>query len=380
MNDEATEEKLAEGAKGQRQPETKAAAFDRRTNKALRHLGEANLEFAVAILERRRRGIKGQRCRASSNYGFTYTMVHLDAFLKGKPFREATPDELRDYLAPYVARETGRTQSIRLGLIMREALGLDEVKELPKEIRRSIYVAKKKTTPRGQVIPEPAFLAALEAVPRLTYTAPHAAALIRAVLWTLWDAGFRIGELLSLRINDCTFDDATRTAKLSLREELTETHGLKTGARYVIIRDAVPALKEWLQAHPWIHNGEAPLFTALGYFRHARTLNDDVVNDVIREAFALVGAKPVGKRPHFSAHDFRHTSATHYAENGATDSDLRFKYGWSGTSPMPAWYVHQSERKSRERAMAAPATGRMVGREANVGTHSARARSHGVSA
>jgi hypothetical protein len=45
----------------------------------------------------------------------------------------------------------------------------------------------------------------------------------------------RIGELLSLRLNYVTFDDETGTAKLQLRHELTASHGLKTGARYVII-------------------------------------------------------------------------------------------------------------------------------------------------
>ncbi|HUR26395.1 MAG TPA: site-specific integrase [Candidatus Thermoplasmatota archaeon] len=301
--------------------------------------------------------------RASTNYALAYAAIRLDRHLGGKPYREATAEELENYLANYIdgdgeEKRDGRTESIHMGVILRHAHGLDERRDLDRDIRRAIYVAKQAFKPKGVVIPDTEFLAAIEAVPRLTYTAGHASPLIRAALWTLFDAGFRISEMLSLRVSDCRFDDSDGTATLSLREELAETEGLKTGAgEGVIVTDAVPALKAWLEVHPWAHEGEAPLFTALGFFRHPRKLNDDVLNDVIREVFALVGGRPKGARTHYTAHDFRHTSATRYAESGATDSDLRDRYRWSATSPLPAWYVHQREKRRRERALATARVG-----------------------
>jgi integrase len=315
------------------------------------------MELVVKMLANRRSGVGEKRkVRASSNNALAYTAIRLDRFLS-KPFHEATADELRNYLTAYIAGDedeprNGRTESVHLGTILRHAHGLHELRDLDRKLRAAIYVARPAFDPKGVVIPDADFLAAIEAVPRLTYTATHATSLIRATLWTLFDAGFRISELLSLRVSDCRFDDAAGEATLSLREELSEAEGLKTGARYVVVRDAIPALKAWLALHPWADDGEAPLFTAVGFFRHARRLNDDVLNDVIREAFALVSAKPMGERTHYTAHDFRHSSATRYADSGANDGDLRDKYGWGPTSPMPAWYVHQTHKKRRERALA----------------------------
>ncbi|MES2153925.1 MAG: site-specific integrase [bacterium] len=352
-------------------PENRNQSFERNTARALGHMSETNLPFAVEFLARR----KNNGVRASSNYAFAWAMIRLDRHLTGRAFKEATPDDLARFMDKLRRGEdestnnaahtrVGRPRSastmrgmcIHVGLIMREALGLEESKDIPRALRQAYHVARPANAVRGQVFAEKAFLAAIEAVPRLPHydqTATYTTELVRALFWLMWDAGFRISELLSLRINDVAFDDATGTAKLQLREELAATHGLKTGARYVIIRDAVPALKTWLAIHPGRSDGESPIITSLAYYRNGvRGMNVDTVNRLIQEVFAMVDARPTGKRTNFSAHDFRHTAATRDAQQGYREPALRLKYGWSGSSPMPSHYVHLSEEDARQRVLA----------------------------
>ncbi len=42
---------------------------------------------------------------------------------------------------------------------------------------------------------------------------------------------------------------------------------------------------------------------------------------------------------------WRHTGATHDADNGMTDMELRDKYGWSPTSSMPFRYSRSTLRQ-----------------------------------
>jgi integrase len=338
--------------------ETNAQGMDRRTNRIFAKVSPSNFPFAVAILELRRT----MGTRPSSNYQFMHHLVQLDRHLQGRPFDSATAEDIKALLS--ARRETGaaagtlKLLAVNVKTMLWQARRLNEAKELPFELRQALKLPKAKSNVRGAVIPEATFLAALEAVQRLNYDlCSYAPELVRCLLWILWDSGMRIGEVLSLRLNDVSFDEGTKTAKLQLREELAVSHGLKTGARYVILRDAVPALRTWMAVHPDRLDGEAPLITALAYYRHVRGLNQDSVRRIIREVFALVGAKPAGQRGHYGAHDFRHTAATRDANAGYREAALRLKYGWSATSAMPAHYVHLSEADARARVLATPVTG-----------------------
>ncbi|MFO1532347.1 MAG: tyrosine-type recombinase/integrase [Thermoplasmatota archaeon] len=339
--------------------ETKADAVTRITNRALANVSTHNIAFAVRTLEQR----TNAGIRPASNYAYLLGLIRFDRHL-GRPFDTTTPEDVSALLGAYRqdhSLSSLKTLSLYVQAILKDAFKLRETKDMPYEFRQVLKVARPKLNVRGAVIPERDFLAALDAIPgyieRSSQAPAYAHELIQAFLWLLWDSGMRISEALSLCISDVTFDEGTKTAKLSLREEKTVSHGLKTGARYVIVRDAVPALKAWISVHPGRLDPESPLLVALAYFTHVRGLNSDSANYLIRDLFALVGAKPTGSRKHYSCHDFRHTAATRDARHGYREAALRLKYGWSATSPMPAHYVHLSEEDARARVLATPSTG-----------------------
>jgi len=148
----------------------------------------------------------------------------------------------------------------------------------------------------------------------------------RAFVAVLYESGCRIGEMLSLRVKNITFD--------RYGAAIAVPHFCKTGMRRVRIISSVPYLTEWLNRHPDQGNPEAYLWqsregTQLSYPRARHILSD------------LARKAGIGKRvfPHL----FRHSRATHLA-NHLTEAQMKEYFGWVQDSEMASVYVHLSGR------------------------------------
>src|SRR5581483_2467724 len=98
--------------------------------------------------------------------------------------------------------------------------------ELPKELDRAMPKPPAARRHSLEVITDTdhrAILGACESHFPRTYTVRF-----QALLWVLWDAGFRRGEALSLRITDVLFDDQGG-ARLRLPPQAETPLRLKTG-------------------------------------------------------------------------------------------------------------------------------------------------------
>lgn len=169
----------------------------------------------------------------------------------------------------------------------------------------------------------------------------------RAIIALLYDAGIRVGELVSLNIKHVEFDN-----------ELTHiTVNGKTGMRRIPILFSVPYLTKYLEhrkdAHP-----EDPLWITFGVpgtpskktkadpetlekfkrIRYKLRVGDYIVRKVIKD---LVKKAKIQKRVY--PHLFRHSRATYYADK-ATEQVLKSYFGWVGDSKMAGTYVHLSGR------------------------------------
>lgn len=160
---------------------------------------------------------------------------------------------------------------------------------------------------------------------------------VQALLWVLWDAGFRVGELLNLRVRS-VHPDGQGGAELRL---VPQREGLKTGIRNVHIAYAYRPLQAWLSVHPQRNDPDALIFAPNRV--NAETAWPLAVGDLVGRLCKRAGIRHV--RPHL----FRHTAATRDAENTWNEAMLRAKYGWSSNSAMPAHYVHLAQSKLAER-------------------------------
>lgn len=147
----------------------------------------------------------------------------------------------------------------------------------------------------------------------------------KALISSLADSGCRIGELLSMRLGDVTFDQYGVVFKVSR----------KTGDRQVrVVGDAIPCLAAWIEIHPDRTDPHAPLWTGLDERTRGRPVKYAAAHKVLKTAAQRAGIK---KRVH--AQLFRHTRAAELARK-VTGAPLEDQMGWVHGSGMAKVYVH----------------------------------------
>ncbi len=153
----------------------------------------------------------------------------------------------------------------------------------------------------------------------------------RALLYTLYDSGCRIGEILTLKIKDLEFDSYGCLIKVSG----------KTGYRSVrIVGNSIPYLRAWLDAHPFRNDRNAWLFCNMEAHIKGRMMEYQNVYATIRNAVRNMGADHERR---IYPHLFRHTRATILATK-LNEVPLENQMGWVHGSRMTSVYVHVSGR------------------------------------
>jgi integrase/recombinase XerD len=153
----------------------------------------------------------------------------------------------------------------------------------------------------------------------------------RALAMTLYESGCRVGELLTARIKNVTFNENGAT--------ITVTG--KTGPRRILLISSAPLLGSWLENHPAKNNPDALLwvtkFNRISGEKHP-PLGYAAVNKLLDNL-----GKRAGIPKRIYPHLFRHTRATHLA-NKLTEAQMKQLFGWTPDSGMASVYVHLSGR------------------------------------
>jgi integrase len=173
----------------------------------------------------------------------------------------------------------------------------------------------------------------------------------QAMIVTLFDGGFRLSELLSLRIENVNFD------KLGVYFLLPKDgENLKTGTRKVrlfLLESSSKYIREFLNHHPFKNYPKAPLFYSRASIKLNRLLKKDSLTETDLQSLRLtkIGVQQLISRltkqaglSGITPHTFRHNSATRAAKIGLNEMELRIQYGWSRTSHMPSKYVHLASK------------------------------------
>jgi site-specific recombinase XerD len=172
----------------------------------------------------------------------------------------------------------------------------------------------------------PKELLSLEEVEKLIAAADHIRD--KALVSALYESGFRIGELLSLTLNNIEFDEYG--AKI--------VGDGKTGMRRIRLVASAPFLATWIENHPLRDNPESPLWLGIG----TKNKNEAICYGHARQLIHKL-AKKAGIKKRVHPHLFRHSAATNMA-NHFTEAQLNHFFGWVQGSRMPATYIHMSGR------------------------------------
>lgn len=149
----------------------------------------------------------------------------------------------------------------------------------------------------------------------------------KAMIALLYEGGFRIGELASIKFKDIEFNKFGGKVKVSG----------KTGERLVPFVFSESYIKNWMQMHP-CPGEDTDLFVGLGMRNNGKSLYYDVYSLVLKKA-----VKNAGLKKKITPHLLRHARATHLASK-LTESEMCHYLGWQMGSDMPRIYVHLSGR------------------------------------
>lgn len=150
----------------------------------------------------------------------------------------------------------------------------------------------------------------------------------KALVAFFYESGFRIEEILTLRIENVMIDEYSA--------KITGTG--KTGMRRIRLISSVPYLAAWIDNHPFRDDPEAPLWVKIG-----STDKDEIIHYSNARRIIKTLAKKANIKKRIYPHLFRHSRATHLA-NKFTESQLNHYFGWVQGSAMPSTYVHLSGR------------------------------------
>lgn len=151
----------------------------------------------------------------------------------------------------------------------------------------------------------------------------------KALIFCLYDSGVRIGELLSMRIGNVSFEDG-KGAVIQVRG--------KTGDRRIRIIASSALLAAWLDQHPMRDDPAAPVWICWGKSNANAPMDYGTVSTMLRRV-----AKRAGLKKPVNPHHFRHSRASFLAKF-LTESQLKQYFGWKQGSAMPQTYVHLSGR------------------------------------
>jgi len=155
----------------------------------------------------------------------------------------------------------------------------------------------------------------------------------KAFIGVLYESGARVGEILTMQVKHCVFDEYGAIIYLDG----------KTGTRTVRIIEYTELLRQYLEEHPYRNDPKKPF-----WLRYRKgSLHDDSflypgVTSLLRNLQRITHFK---KRLH--PHIFRHSRATFDAKL-FTEHQLNVKYGWKLGSDMPSTYVSLSQRDMDE--------------------------------
>ena len=236
-----------------------------------------------------------------------------------KPFKDATEQDILDYLAGYKAG-TQDSRINHLKLFYRWLYTLEKGDRLPDCIRRIRLTPSRFKRQKGDIELRERRITPTEYQRLLdcAHTLMH-----KALLETLYHYGPRISELLSMNATDVSYDGSI--TKVTFRES-------KTQARDAVYSGRLEHLLTWSESYqPFKGMNDKPLWVDY------RTNNRYAGRSALTLLQRVCARAVVSKR---TLHDFRHTSISNDRDNGIPITHIETNHGLVHGSLMMKIYDH----------------------------------------
>lgn len=292
-----------------------------------------NLNKDEGVSEENRQAIivfsKGRLAKGSGHGRVAKVVYCLRALARwlGKPFSKATKDDLVSLIGGLesnreYAEHTRYDFKIVLKMFYKWLKGNDET--FPPEISW----LKPKLRNAKHKLPED--LLTEDEVLRLVNATTNPRD--KALILVLYESGCRIGELLSLKMQNVSFDQYGAVLRVTG----------KTGDRRVRIISSSPTLAAWINSYSRASDPKAPLWPPMSSNKMKKS---EILCLAHRSVYELLKdcARRAGIKKHIHPHLFRHSRATAMAGK-LTEAQMKEHFGWVQGSDMASTYVHLSGR------------------------------------
>lgn len=310
-------------------------------------IGDANRPTVQRLYHQRRN--KGRQ--GSTLFVWASGLRTVDELAQRRSFVSLTPDDWTTILTQLRTKLAIKTAIRIVGDLrgcLRAALG---TKELPYDldVALSLEAAEDDEERPSRVLTDAEFQMLLEYVTHWEsrYHTPTHIMLKQALLWTLWDSGFRADELRSMNVGDLHWrSDGGAIIKLrSKRDCMADGCRLKNAksAREIYVVQCVGPLKAWLAVHPRGTDPKAPVFLGWRDRDGTARLSKQMLNQFICRIGQRSGVTALPNRLESVVipHDFRHTRITRMAREPELNTAQFSMYFWGiPNSKQIGRYVH----------------------------------------
>ena len=171
----------------------------------------------------------------------------------------------------------------------------------------------------------------------------------KAIISVLFETGLRASELLSMKRKDITFHEDYAEFKVDG----------KTGERMVMAVFSQPYLRQWIDflesSKDYLNSNIKefiwPAFGKVGKKKFNKVGYNELLNHFSLLSVITRAVKRAEISKHICTHSLRHSSATSFAKEGYTETEMRLKYGWTPTSNQVNRYNHQSWSDLKNRVL-----------------------------
>lgn len=227
----------------------------------------------------------------------TVNGIHNGVSIKGTPF---SPNTKTDLIQVF--------KSLLLWMLESEIINLPEKKI------RAIKLPKKVSAKTSEDLISPEQITTMIAAAKTSR--------YRAMLMTLYEGGFRIGEIGEMRWKDLSFDGTGVIVQVRFKTEKT---------RYVRLVMANEYLIKWKSDYPGEPTGENFVFLSAH--------NGPMTYPAILRGLERL-TKRVGIEKHITPHLFRHSRITHLLQQGVSESIVKMMMWGTIESKMFKNYAH----------------------------------------
>lgn len=152
----------------------------------------------------------------------------------------------------------------------------------------------------------------------------------KAFIQLLGETGARLGELLTLEVGDIVFTEkgSKIVGSCSMRES-------KTKLRTIGVVNCVPALRQWLNVHPYRNDKGAPLFCIIGQKNKGEKMQSQpkIVTPAAVRILLIRAGKKAGIEKRHNPHHFRKSRASALAHL-LNEQEVKAVLGWTQDSRM----------------------------------------------